>query len=150
MELKENTSPAEWNGVLGREAFFWTQLKLLVIFGALSIIPFLIFLDGQKRYSDGSIVTGVAIGCLIGLGYAVLSFIAIWKRIRDIRGTTEYEGWAIVIFLAIVSTCVNEVAAGVYGVPLWFFIYLKKGAVTSTDAIKLEEIFDRIVREIKR
>ena len=146
MELKENTSPTEWSGVLGREAFFWMQFKLIIIFGFLGLIPYLIILDGQRRYSDGSVFTGTAIAVIVGLGYAILSFIAIWKRIRDIRGTSEHEGWAILIFIAFVLSCINEVTAGVYGVPFWFFVYLKKGVVTSPDAIRLQEIYDRVVR----
>lgn len=146
VKLKENTSPLDWGGVLGREAFFWMQFKLFIICGFLGSISYLIFLDGQRRNSVASVFTGIAIAFVVGLGCAILSFMAIWKRIRDIRGTTEHEGWAILIFFCFVFSCINDVAAGIYGVPFWFFVYLKKGVVTSPEAIRLQEIYDRLVR----
>lgn len=134
-ELRINNSLISGNGVINRTDYFVNSLKILG-FIFLAFIPLFIGLIMGSAFSFiGGLITGVL--CIPSIYLACLNH---FKRVRDIRGTTENE--PIILFGVFIGLCIPYLGA-IVGLILLF----KEGSVTG-NAEKLDTISQNVSNAI--
>lgn len=152
MKLYENEDFLSFSGALGRYKYFWLGIKIFCIGLLISIIPIAFIISAYRNnyYPDNTLLwIGYITGGILLIYCSIVGLSALVRRIRDIRGTTENEGYWLLGYLFITMSIATSREAGIiFSLPLSLFIFLKRGVISESNvAIPLENIFKRIERE---